>query len=331
MQISQKVEKCLRKYYINVNKSLTYTIIFHIMLIKVIISKGKETYMELLGAVLLRYVHPFIKALRRRVTKRKRRYREVTVLCMIIVLLAVVVRDTGGFTGGGKSKVYAIQGSDVDRPSGGSEGVMPSGELQVGLMGIVSSVGCMEKYSQAISSVELRSDYENILAGTSKVKRGALNRLRMSDELKEVERVGYYALMKIRNNQMAYKDYDALLRIVEAEATGGDLKSKILIANVVMNRVNSAEFPDTIYDVVFQYAGGAPQFSPVGDGRIYSVEITNSTVEAVERALSGEDYSEGALFFMARADSDHSSVAWFDSKLKPLFAYGGHEYFKFND
>ena len=287
--------------------------------------------MELPGTILRRLFRFLVRAWRRMKRTFKLRYREAMVFGMVIVLLAVVMIGTSGFTGGGKNKVYAIQSPNEDELSDGMEGAMPSGELQAGLMGIVSSVGCMEKYSQAISSVEIQSDYENILAGTSKIKRGALNRLRISDELKEVESVGYYALMEIRNNQMAYKDYDALLRIVEAEATGGDLKSKILIANVVMNRVESADFPDTIYDVVFQYAGGAPQFSPVADGRIYSVTITDSTVEAVERALGGEDYSEGALFFMARASSDHSSVAWFDSKLKPLFAYGGHEYFKFYD
>ena len=90
-------------------------------------------------------------------------------------------------------------------------------------------------------------------------------------------------------------DYYTLLQIVEAEATGGDIKSKILIANVVLNRVKDSRFPDTIYDVVWQTAGGSPQFSPTDDGRIYTVSITDDTIEAVDRALAGEDYSQGAL------------------------------------
>ena len=133
----------------------------------------------------------------------------------------------------------------------------------------------------------------------------------------------------LSNHGMTWDDYDTLTRIVEAEATGGDLKSKVLIANVVLNRVNDERFPDSIYDVVFQYAGGSAQFSPVEDGRIYSVEITEDTIQAVDQALEGEDYSQGALFFMARQSSDSSSVEWFDSELKPLFSYGGHEYFTF--
>lgn len=287
--------------------------------------------MRLLGAVLQRFFHLLVGAFVYSIDMTKRRYRECTVFAMGGVVLAVVVLCASGFAGGGKNRVYAVQSSAGAKSLDGEEGEMPSGELQAGLMGIVDSVGCMQKYSQAVSSVNIQSDYEDILVGTSRVKRGALHRLKVSSELEEINGVGYYGLMEIRNNQMAYKDYDALLRIVEAEATGGDIKSKILIANVVLNRVNSSQFPDTIYDVVFQYAGGAHQFSPVEDGRIYTVEITNDTIEAVERALNGEDYSEGALFFMARSSSDYSSVAWFDSQLKPLFSYGGHEYFTYYD
>ena len=127
------------------------------------------------------------------------------------------------------------------------------------------------------------------------MEKGALNRQKMAEELKKVSGVGYYGLMEIRNNQMPKQDYDALLRIVEAEATGGDLKSKVLIANVVLNRVNDERFPDSIYDVVFQYAGGSAQFSLVEDGRIYSVEITEDTIQAVDRPWKGGSF-QGALF-----------------------------------
>ena len=284
--------------------------------------------MRLLGTVLLNVIHLLTGVFTQVVDMTKRRYRECAVFAAGGIVLAVVVLCASGFAGGGKNKVYAVQNSSGSG-SREAEGEMPSGELQAGLMGIVDSVGCMEKYSQSVSSVNLENSYEDILVGTTTVERKELNRLKMGKELKEVSGVGYYALMKIRNNQMAYGDYDALLRIVEAEATGGDLKSKILIANVVLNRMNSSHFPDSIYEVVFQYAGGSAQFSPVEDGRIYSVEITNDTIEAVDRALSGEDYSEGALFFMARSSSDHCSVEWFDTELKPLFSYGGHEYFTF--
>jgi N-acetylmuramoyl-L-alanine amidase len=141
--------------------------------------------------------------------------------------------------------------------------------------------------------------------------------------------IGYFAQMAVRENHMASEDYYSLVQIVEAEATGGDMKSKILIADVVLNRVADDRFPDSIYQVVWDNEGGVAQFSPTEDGRIYSVEITDETYEAVDRALAGEDYSEGALFFMARSSAEEYNQEWFDKNLERLFEYGGHEYYKF--
>ena len=119
-------------------------------------------------------------------------------------------------------------------------------------------------------------------------------------------------------------DYNVLLRIVQAEAGGCDMKGKILVANVILNRVESDEFPDTITDVVYEKR----QFSPVSNGSINRCKVEEETVEAVDRALAGEDYSEGALFFMNRRASSGSNVSWFDTHLDYLFQHGGHEFFK---
>ena len=119
-------------------------------------------------------------------------------------------------------------------------------------------------------------------------------------------------------------DYNVLLRIVQAEAGGCDMKGKILVANVILNRVESDEFPDTITDVVYEKR----QFSPVSNGSINRCKVEEETVEAVDRALAGEDYSVGALFFMNRRASSGSNVRWFDTHLDYLFQHGGHEFFK---
>ena len=127
---------------------------------------------------------------------------------------------------------------------------------------------------------------------------------------------------------LSEREYAILARIVEAEATNKDKKSKILVANVVLNRMKDEEFPDTVEGVVFQNVNGAVQFSPVADGRYYSVTVTDSTRECVDRALAGEDYSEGALYFMERSMSDPSNVNWFDQALTKLFVYEGHEFYR---
>jgi spore germination cell wall hydrolase CwlJ-like protein len=128
--------------------------------------------------------------------------------------------------------------------------------------------------------------------------------------------------------EISDKDFQILSRIVEAEATDKDAKSKILVANVVLNRMKSGEFPDTIEEVVFQRANGAVQFSPTADGRYESVEVTENSKECAERALKGEDYSEGALYFVERSSADPDNVNWFDRALTKLFEYEGHAFYK---
>lgn len=120
------------------------------------------------------------------------------------------------------------------------------------------------------------------------------------------------------------KDYEVLQRIVEAEAGICDTKGRILVANVVINRVKSNEFPDTITGVVYQKS----QFSPVQDGSLNRCTVTPETVEAVDRALAGEDYSQGALYFMNRRRSRSGNVSWFDNSLTYLFQHDRHEFFK---
>lgn len=139
--------------------------------------------------------------------------------------------------------------------------------------------------------------------------------------------VPYQTLDKEYCYNLSEQDLEALLRIVEAEAGGEDEEGKLLVANVVLNRMESDKFPDTVSEVVFQRDNGVTQFSPVNNGRYWTVEISEETVNAVERALEGEDISQGALYFAARKHADSERMKWFDDKLTFLFAHGGHEFF----
>lgn len=139
--------------------------------------------------------------------------------------------------------------------------------------------------------------------------------------------VSYEVLEQTKKYQLSDKDYDTLLRIVEAEAGGEDQDGKLLVANVVLNRVNSELFPNSVWDVVMQREQGIAQFSPTVDGRFQNVRVSEDTVDAVERALYGEDISQGALYFCAREKADSDRLKWFDRKLTRLFSYGNHEFF----
>lgn len=125
------------------------------------------------------------------------------------------------------------------------------------------------------------------------------------------------------------KEKSVLLRIVEAEAGDEDVEGRMLVANVVLNRVKcKTEFPNDVENVVFECTNGVYQFSPILDGRYWEVEISEKTEQAVERVLAGEDFSKGALYFMAREYADQDNVRWFDSSLTWLFRHGNHEFFK---
>ncbi len=127
--------------------------------------------------------------------------------------------------------------------------------------------------------------------------------------------------------EVSEADYAALLKIVEAEASGEDVTGRMLVANVVLNRVKSGAFPSTIEGVVYQTKGGRAQFSPVATGKIERVRVSDTTREAVERALCGEDPSQGALYFVAPAYANPENLQWFRNSLTLLFAYHGHEFY----
>lgn len=127
---------------------------------------------------------------------------------------------------------------------------------------------------------------------------------------------------------LSEKEVGMLERIVQAEAGGEDMVGKILIVNVILNRIADESFPDNVKDVIFQNKNGEYQFSPVDDKSYWSVDISDDTEEAVIRALEGEDYSKGALYFVARQRTKASSARWFDENLKWLFKHGGHEFYK---
>lgn len=112
-------------------------------------------------------------------------------------------------------------------------------------------------------------------------------------------------------------DYDALCRIVSTEAGTEDIEGQMLITNVILNRVASDKFPNTIQEVI----ESPGQFDPVETGAYYYAEYTDQIREAVIRALNGEDISEGALYFQ-KSESKY----WGDHEY--LFRHGNHSFYK---
>ncbi|UNC91917.1 cell wall hydrolase [Candidatus Contubernalis alkaliaceticus] len=88
---------------------------------------------------------------------------------------------------------------------------------------------------------------------------------------------------------------DLLERLVYAEAKGENYTGKVAVAATVLNRVENADYPDSIPEVIYEYNQGY-QYCPVRNGEINRAadEITK---EAVKEALRGRDPAQGAISF----------------------------------
>jgi N-acetylmuramoyl-L-alanine amidase len=114
-----------------------------------------------------------------------------------------------------------------------------------------------------------------------------------------------------------------LARIIHAESRGEALIGQIAVGNVVLNRVRSAYYPNTIYGVIFDRKYGV-QFSPILDGSIYNTPGYNATL-AAKIALEGYDVSEGAFFFLNTALATSS---WIPRTREYAFTIGNHDFYK---
>lgn len=126
---------------------------------------------------------------------------------------------------------------------------------------------------------------------------------------------------------VAERDFKILCRIVEAEASIEDTLGKQLVANVVLNRVVSNRFPNSIEGVVFD--GDA--FTSTLNGRYSSVEVEQSTIDAVLDVLNGADESQGAVYFLNKKTARSKYVKMFDTEMIHLFHHGHHDFYKEDD
>lgn len=81
--------------------------------------------------------------------------------------------------------------------------------------------------------------------------------------------------------EMYYDSLELLALCVEAEAADQGLIGKKYVCDVVLNRVDDEDYPDNITDVILQ----KNQFSVVLDGRIWEVEPTEETYQAIREEL----------------------------------------------
>lgn len=120
-------------------------------------------------------------------------------------------------------------------------------------------------------------------------------------------------------------DFDAeesymLCKIAMAEAEGEDTEGKALVMLVVLNRVWSDDFPDTIEGVITE--GG--QFTAYENGRYDRVEPNEDCYRALEMVQAEQwNESQNATYF----EKSTEEATWHNTHLKELFTHGNHTFY----
>ena len=261
---------------------------------------------------------------RTKISKKSRREQAVFVVGTVAV--AAVAFAFHGVRAQGRNQVYALEG-DMVRESTEEETEISEEQIVYGLESVIQGVLLSQDTETQINKIG--TSFELVLVGQRAETREIQAHLDfIVPDTEEIEEMRSRSIVYSESQLiMSDEDYANLLKIVEAEAGGEDLKGKILVANVIFNRIKSPDFPSNVTDVVWERSGGSTQFSPVADGRIYTVTVSEETKEAVNRAIDGEDYSHGALYFMEERYADEENVKWFKDELKFLFRHGVHDFY----
>jgi N-acetylmuramoyl-L-alanine amidase len=110
-----------------------------------------------------------------------------------------------------------------------------------------------------------------------------------------------------------------LAQLVYGEARGEPYKGQVAVAAVVLNRVDSPDFPNSLSGVIYQ--PGA--FDAVADGQI-NLAPNDSCIKAARDAINGVDPSGGCLYYY---NPKTATNKWMLSQ-PVLLAIGNHSFFK---
>ncbi len=125
-------------------------------------------------------------------------------------------------------------------------------------------------------------------------------------------------------SQSQRNDLYWLARIIHAESQGEPYQGQVAVGNVVLNRVRSGNFPNSVYGVIFEYFGSIPQFSPVADGSIYNNPSAQST-KAADEAYWGAKPVGNALYFF---NPKKAAGSWIVNNRKYMTTIGNHAFYQ---
>ncbi len=115
-----------------------------------------------------------------------------------------------------------------------------------------------------------------------------------TETLKALGMSGYSPQPSYEEASSSYSSSDVQLiaKVVNGEARGESYEGQVAVASVILNRVKSSSFPNSVSGVVYQ--NGA--FDAVADGQ-YNLSPSSSCVNAVKDAMNGWDPTGGAIYY----------------------------------
>ena len=116
-------------------------------------------------------------------------------------------------------------------------------------------------------------------------------------------------------------DLQLMARAINGEARGEPYEGQVAVGAVILNRVKSSQFPNTIAGVIYQ--SGA--FTAVADGQINAPIDENSTVyKAAQDAMNGWDPTGGCIYYFNPATATNKWI-WSRPVVKTI---GKHRFCK---
>ena len=122
------------------------------------------------------------------------------------------------------------------------------------------------------------------------------------------------------NHNVTRDEIILLARIIHGEARGEDFRGKVAVGSVILNRINSNQFPNTIRDVILQKG----QFSSLMDGQA-NYYPGEEELQAARAALLGYDPTLGSIYFYNPEIA--TNTAWI-SRRNFVTRIGGHVFLR---
>ena len=142
-----------------------------------------------------------------------------------------------------------------------------------------------------------------------------------TNAVKRVAKATNISSKKSYKYNLSEADKIALQKVALAEAKCDGVKGMALVMKVILNRLDSPKFPNSVTAIVAQ----KNQFSTYYNGNYHKAKLCDESYEALELVLTGWDESNGALYF---EHNPKGKATWQRKNLTTLFTYKGHTFSK---